>query len=324
MKQKKGRKAPSRIRAAVQTVLQAFQKLRLQNLCIITLAGIINAIGVVMFLAPVNLYDSGISGTSMLLGQITPDYLTLPVFLVVLNVPLFLYGTKRQGLEFTIYSVYAVLIYSLASFIITDVLPVDVSGASPFAGEDVLLCAIFGGLISGIGSGLTIRYGGAIDGIEVMAVIFARGLGMSVGTFVMGYNLVLYIIAGVVTQSFILPLYSILTYCVAIKSVDFIVEGLDKAKSAMIITNQPDGVSARLSDAFGRGITHIDAKGYYAGQEQTIIYFVVNRFQVPKLKSIVKELDPKAFVTITEVSDVMGSSVSFQRTGKPKRKQMKA
>ncbi len=314
---RKIRSVPRKNRLA--PLLTVLRGLHPSSFLMITLAGIVNAIGVVMFLAPVNLYDSGISGTSMLLAQITPAWLTLPVFLVVLNVPLFLYGMRKQGVEFTIYSVYAVLVYSLASFVITDVLPVNVAGSSPFAGEDVLLCALFGGLISGIGSGLTIRYGGAIDGIEVMAVIFARGMGLSVGTFVMGYNLVLYVLAGFVTSSFILPLYSIITYCVAIKSVDFIVEGLDKAKSAMIITAQPHEVSARLSEAFGRGITHIDAKGYYAGQEQTIIYFVVNRFQVPKLKNIVKDVDARAFVTITEVSDVMGSSVSFQRSGKKRR-----
>ena len=114
---------------------------------------------------------------------------------------------------------------------------------------------------------------------------------------------------GIVMNSFILPLYSILTYCAAIKSVDFIVEGFDKAKSAMIITTHEDEISEALSEAFGRGITHIDAKGYYAGREQTIIYFVVNRFQIAKLKDIVSEIDGQAFVTISEVSDVMGSSL---------------
>ena len=130
------------------------------------------------------------------------------------------------------------LIYSLSSFVITDILPVDVSTSSPFAGEDLILCAVFGGLISGVGSGLTIRYGGAIDGIEVMAVIFSKKLNMTVGTFVMIYNVFLYIIIGIVFRSWELPLYSIITYAVAIKSIDFIVEGLDKAKSVMIITEK--------------------------------------------------------------------------------------
>ena len=272
-------------------------------------AGIINAVGVTMFLAPVYLYDSGISGTSMLLWQITPEAYTLSLFLLVLNVPLFLFGLKKQGAVFTVYSLWAVFAYSAASYVITDILPVDVSTASPFAGQDLLLCALFGGLISGIGSGMTIRFGGAIDGIEVMAVIFAKRLGLTVGSFVMAYNVLLYIVIGCVFQNWILPLYSIVTYCAAIKAVDFIVEGLDKAKSAMIVTSKADAISEALSETFGRGITHIGAKGYYSGTDQTIIYFVVNRFQIGRMKALVTEIDPAAFITISEVSDVLGRSV---------------
>ena len=108
------------------------------NFIILTIAGIINAFGVTLFLFPVKLYDSGISG----------------------------FGMKKQGFAFTAYSVFTVAVYSLMSFLIMDVLPIDVSFVSPLAGSDLLLCAIFGGVISGVGSGLTIRFGGAIDGIK--------------------------------------------------------------------------------------------------------------------------------------------------------------
>ncbi len=137
-------------------------KLKIQNFLLLIIAGLINAFGVTIFLYPVKLYDSGISGTSMLLAQLTPDYLPLSVFLLLLNIPLFVLGYKRLGLQFTIYSVFAVAIYSLGAWLITDILPIDVSMASPLAGEDLLLCAIFGGLISGMGSGLTIRFGGGV------------------------------------------------------------------------------------------------------------------------------------------------------------------
>lgn len=286
-----------------------FRGIRPLPFLLLLAAGVINAVGVTMFLAPVHLYDSGISGTSMLLWQVTPENWTLSLFLLLLNTPLFLFGWKKQGTVFTVYSLWAVFVYSAASFVITDILPVDVSAASPFAGQDLLLCALFGGLISGIGSGMTIRFGGAIDGIEVMAVIFAKRLGLTVGSFVMVYNVLLYIVIGCIFQSWILPLYSIVTYCAAIKAVDFIVEGLDKAKSAMIVTTKADAISNALSDAFGRGITHIGARGYYSGTDQTIIYFVVNRFQIAKMKALVTEVDPDAFITISEVSDVLGRSV---------------
>lgn len=202
------------------TLTDRLRTLRLRTFLLLFLAGIINAVGVTMFLAPVHLYDSGISGTSMLLWQITPEAYTLSLFLLILNVPLFLFGMKKQGMVFTVYSVCTVLIYSAASYAITNILPVDVSAASPFAGEDLLLCALFGGLLSGVGSGMTIRFGGAIDGIEVMAAIFAKGLGLTVGSFVMVYNVLLYIAIGCVFQNWVLPLYSIVTYCAAIKAVD--------------------------------------------------------------------------------------------------------
>lgn len=276
---------------------------------VLLIAGIINAIGVNLFLSPLNLYDSGFSGTSMLLTRLTPEDWTLAFFLVILNTPFFVYGFKKQGLAFTMRSLFAVAIYSGASFVITYFLPDATTSYSIFAGNDILLGAIFGGVISGIGSGLTIRFGGAIDGVEVMAVIFARRLGLTVGNFVMIYNVILYMTVGVVMNSFILPLYSVIAYCAAIKAIDFIVEGFDKAKSAMIITTKEDQISEQLSETFGRGITHIAAKGYYHDKEQTIVYFVVNRFQIAKMKAVVSEADPEAFVTISEVSDIMGSTL---------------
>lgn len=284
------------------------KNLKLNRFIMLTVAGIINAFGITIFLSPVKLYDSGISGTSMLLAQITPEAFSLSIFLLLLNIPLFLYGLKKQGPEFTVYAIYTVAVYSVVAWLITDVLPVDVSIASPLAGTDLLLCAVFGGLISGVGSGLAIRFGGAMDGIEVMAVIFAKKLGITVGTFVMMYNVVLYIVCGFVIHSWILPLYSIVTYAAALKTVDFIVEGISRSKSAMIVTAHPKHVFEALSKEFECGMTMLDAKGGYSNSEVTMIYFVVNRFQITKMKDIVHGIDPKAYITISDVADVFKSN----------------
>lgn len=289
-------------------MIKKIKKIRIANLLMLTIAGIVNAIGVTCFLAPVKLYDSGISGTSMLLDQVTPEFLTLSVCLLVLNIPLFLFGLKKQGRLFTVYAIYTVAIYSLFAWLITDVIPVDVNFASPFAGTDLLLCALFGGVISGIGSGLAIRYGGAMDGIEVMAVIFAKRLGITVGTFVMVYNVLLYIICGIVLQSWILPLYSIVTYAAALKTIDFIVEGVDRAKCAIIITESPEEICKALSETFGSGMTHLEAKGGYSNREKAMIYFVVNRYQVIRMRDIVHEIDRSAYITISEVADVFSNN----------------
>ncbi|WP_226392066.1 YitT family protein [Ructibacterium gallinarum] len=280
------------------------KKLKLKNIVMLTLAGMINAFGVTIFLTPVKLYDSGISGTSMLLAQITPETFQLSFFLIVLNIPLFLYGLKRQGISFTLYAIYTVIIYSLGAWLITDVLPVDVSFVSPLAGSDLLLCALFGGLISGLGSGLAIRFHGAMDGIEVMAVVFAKKLGISVGTFIMGYNIVLYIVCGMVIQSWILPLYSIVTYMAALKMVDAIVEGFDRAKSVYIITTCHDEICAKLSQTFEQGITVMDAQGFFSGTERKMVWIVLNRFQISNMKELVHSIDPQAYIAIYEVADV--------------------
>ena len=284
------------------------KKIKLRNLLMLTVAGIVNALGVTVFLSPVNLYDSGVSGTSMLLAKITPEVFTLSIFLLLLNVPLFLFGLKKQGWLFTVYAIYTVAIYSLCAWLINSVLPIDVSVSSPIAGTDLLLCSIFGGLISGIGSGIAIRYGGAMDGVEVLAVIFAKKIGITVGTFVMAYNVILYVICGIVTQSWILPLYSIITYGVGIKAVDFIVDGIDKAKCAVIITESPQEVSQALSKTFGSGTTKLKAQGGYSNAEKTMIYFIVNRFQVAKMRDLVRQIDSNAYITISEVSDVYSAS----------------
>ncbi len=279
-----------------------FDGVNWKNFLFLTLSGTINAIGVTMFIAPVNLYDSGASGTSIFLSQVTG--LSLSLFLLILNIPLFLFGLKKQGKTFTIYSIYTVIIYSLVSFLITDVLPVDVSFASPLAGQDLLLCAIFGGMISGMGSGITIRYGGSLDGIEILAIIFARKIGVTVGTFVMAYNVLLYVICGVTIGDWILPLYSIVTYMAGMKTVDFIVEGLDRNKAVMIMTEHPEEITQALMEEFECGVTLLNGRGGYSNNEKTVIYFVVNRFQIARLRNLVQALDPRSYMTITEVADV--------------------
>jgi uncharacterized membrane-anchored protein YitT (DUF2179 family) len=275
----------------------------------LVLAGIINSVGVNLFLSPVGLYDGGLSGTAMLLAKLTPDWLSLSVFLLFLNFPFYVFGWKRMGTSFTLRSLFTVHVYSLTSFLLLRIFSADLLTSSPFAGQDLFLCAVFGGAISGIGSGLTIRFGGAIDGIEVMAVIFAKRLGLTVGTFVMIYNAVLYVVAGCIFRDWRYSLYSIVTYLVGIKTVDFIVEGLDKAKSALIVTSNSKEITEVLSQSFGVGSTVIEASGGFSGQPKTIVYFVVNRFQIPRMNRMVQKIDPDAFITVSEVSDVLRSSL---------------
>lgn len=290
-------------------ILTVLHSLSLMNILFLTVAGIVNAFGVVMFLAPVKLFDSGISGTSMLISQQTPAWCSLSLILILLNIPIFLFGLKNEGAAFSIYSIYAVLVYSVTAWIITDILPVDVTIASPLAEQDLFLCAIFGGIISGCGSGLTVRFGGAIDGIDILGVMFAKRLGLSLGSFVMIYNVFLYIICGIVLESWVLALYSIVTYAAASKTIDFFVEGFDRAKAAFIITTKQEEVCKALSVTFQNGMTIINAKGYYSNSDKTLIYFVLNRFQVGRMKNLVQKIDSGAYIAINEIADIFPANL---------------
>ena len=293
------------LRNFLNVFVKGIFELRFLSFIFLTAAGIINAFGVAIFLFPVKLYDSGISGLSMLLDQVTASHITLSFFLIVLNLPIFLLGIKRQGIPFTVYSLYTIGIYSLMAYLIMNVLPIDVSFVSPLAGSDLLLCAIFGGVISGIGSGLNIRYGGAIDGIDVLSVLFAKKIGISIGSFVMVFNTLLYIICGLVIRSWILPLYSIVTYFVGSKTVDFIVEGFDRSKCAMIVTTKANEIADVLAESFQSSGTIVNAIGGYSKKSTQILYFVVNHFQINKLKTVVHSIDKNAFISLLDVSDII-------------------
>lgn len=302
---------------------------RLFNFCMLIAAGIINAVGVTLLLAPLMLYDSGVSGMAMFL-----DVLIAPMplwsWLIIINVPIFIFGTKKQGAAFTVYSLFGIIVYSLASMVFQNILPayIDgfiIDGVSPIAGDSLILCSVFGGMLSGIGSGMTIRYGGTLDGMETLAVLFSKKLGLTVGNFVMIFNIFLYLTVGVfyratgAEQYFEIALFSIIAYYVNGKTVDFITEGLDQAKGALIITTRYDAVAPALSEEFGRGLTVINAKGYYSQSEKQVIYCVVNRFQLARLRSVVMRCDKQAFVTVMNITDVFGTSVKNSRAYDKKR-----
>lgn len=298
---------------------EELKKIQPLHFLFLTVAGIINAVGITLFLVPVGMYDGGFSGTSFFLSQLVQN-VPISVFLVVLNFPFFILGFKRLGLPFIVYSLYTVGIYSLFTWLFQFQFGLDFTGGSPIVKDELLLCAVFGGIISGVGSGMTIRFGGAIDGVEVLGVLFAKKLNISIGTFVMVFNVILYIAAGTVANSWLLPLYSIIAYACGLKAVDFVIDGFDKAKSAFVITESSEEVAEALSDAFGRGVTVLDAEGYYSKANKTIIYCVINRFEVSKLKEIIASIDPHAFVAINDVTDSMSKNLRFGKFSNRERK----
>lgn len=309
----------------------AHVKFKVKNFIMLFIAGLVNAVGVTLLLLPSNFYDSGISGVAMLIIQLLPDaarrYIQLWLPLILLNAPIFLFAMKRQGTEFTLYSLFVIMIYSLCSLLFQNIIPQFVpdffKNGSPIGGGEKIICAIFGGLLSGIGSGMAIRFGGTMDGMESLAVMFAKRLNLSVGNFVLIFNIFLYLAVGVLAVFNVIPnssasdftpaLYSVVAYFVASKAVDFISDGLDQAKGAFIITSRQDVVCRALSREFGRGLTVMDGRGYYSKTDKQVIYCVINRFQVAKLREVVSRNDPLAFVTLMDITDVIGTSIKYSR-----------
>ncbi len=278
-------------------------KFSIKNFIILTIAGIISAAGVAIFLAPVDLYDTGVTGVSIFITQLFPKGLPLAAYLIILNIPIFFVGYKSQGKVFTIYAVYGVMVYSLFEFLIEHLL--GEHSFSIIGGTDLLICGIFGGILCGFASGLSVRCGGVMDGIEVLAVMASKKFGLSVGTFVMTFNIIVYVIAGFTRGSWLHPLYSIIAYVIAVRIMDFVIEGIDRAKSALIVTLNAEEVCAALSDEFKCGITVMEGTGYYSNKDVKVVYIILNRFQIGRMRSIVHEKDPKAYISIAEVADVI-------------------
>lgn len=264
----------------------------------ITVGSVLMGVALELFLVPFDIIDGGIAGVSIMLSALTP--LPLSVYLFILNVPFLVLGYKQLGKTFAISTLYGITIMSITTALLHHV------DAFP---DDKLLAVLFGGMILGAGVGLVIRYGGALDGIEIVSILISKKLRMAVGQIIMLFNVVIFLIAGFVFE-WSSAMYSMVTYYIAIKVIDIVVEGLEESKSVTIISKEYDEISQAIMDRLGRGTTLLQAKGGYTGDDTQVIYCVVSRLELAKLKSIVHSIDERAFIAVEHVSDVMGGNFS--------------
>lgn len=251
-------------------------------------------IGLEIFLVPNQIIDGGVVGLAIIGAHLTP--LPLPALLVLLNLPFLWLGYRQIGRTFAITTLWAVLLMAgwVALFHPVAVLT-----------DDLLLAAVFGGVILGLGVGIVIRYGGSLDGTEIVAIMAAPRLPFSVGEIVMFFNIFILGSAGLVF-GWDRAMYSLIAYFIAFRAIDLAIQGLDESKSAMIVTTRPDPLAAAIMSRLGRGITFLAGKGGWTGEEKGVLFCVVTRLEVAKLKSIVREIDPGAFMTIEDVHEVLG------------------
>jgi uncharacterized membrane-anchored protein YitT (DUF2179 family) len=260
------------------------------------LGSIVAATGLEIFLIPNHIIDGGIVGISIIASILTK--IPLGLFTFLLNIPFLFIGYKQIGKTFVVTSLFSITSFSFFTFILRPV---------PGLTNDVLLAAVFGGIILGAGVGLILRYGGSLDGTEIIALILCRGSMFSIGQIVMIFNVFIFSSAALVL-GWDRALYSMLAYFVAHKAVDIIMDGFDEAKAVFIVTDNGDEIADAINARLGRGVTFMEGWGGYTKEKKTVIYSVVSRLEISKLRSIINDKDKNAFVTINDVSDVMGGT----------------
>ncbi len=270
-----------------------FKKILLTALFLF-LGSILAAVGLEIFLVPNNIVDGGIIGVSIILSYLTN--IPLSAFIVVLNLPFLIFGYKHIGKTFVLCSLFAIV--SLAFW---------VSIFHPIAGltDDTLLASVFGGIILGLGVGIIIRFSGSLDGTEMVAIVLSKKSSFSVGQIVMFFNVFILSSAGLVF-GWDRAMYSLIAYFIAFKVIDITVEGINEEKAAVIISDNHEEITDAIILRLGRGVTLIEGRGGFSKREKTIIYSVTTRLEIAKLKSIVYEKDPKAFLVMSDVFDIMG------------------
>ena len=261
---------------------------------VLIIGSLIYSAGLEIFLVPNNIIDGGVVGISIMASYLTG--IPFGVYMVVLNLPFLYLGYKQIGKTFAISTIISIIALSIFSEFLEPV---------PKITEDYFLAAIFGGIIAGAGVGLVIRQGGSLDGTEITAIILDRKTSFSVGEVVMFFNLFILGAAGFVF-GWDKAMYSLVAYFIISKMIDVVLKGLDESYAVMIVSDEYEEIADALMHRLGRGVTYLHGQGAYTGDDKQVLYCVVTRLEVVKLKEIALEKDETAFVTINPVHDIVG------------------
>ncbi|EKU48148.1 YitT family protein [Staphylococcus massiliensis] len=260
----------------------------------LTIGAVLMAVGLELFLVPNKLLDGGIVGISIILSHLTG--VKLGIFIFVLNLPFFFLGYKQIGKTFALSTLYAITVLSVSTALLHPV--------PPFIQEKFLV-TIFGGAILGIGVGLVIRYGGSLDGTEILSILINKKVPFSVGEIVMIINFFIFTVAGFIF-TWESAMFSVIAYFIAFKMIDTILLGIDESKAVWVISDEYKEIGEAINARLGRGVTYLHGEGAYSGEDRRVVFCVITRLEEAKLKDIVMELDEKAFLSIGNVSEVYG------------------
>ncbi len=266
----------------------------LLRIVFITIGAALVSVALEIFLVPNNIIDGGVVGISIIIAHLTG--LPLGLFLFLLNIPFLIVGYKQIGKTFALSTLYGVTVMSIGTQLLH---PVQALTSSNF------LAPVIGGVILGIGVGLVIRFGGSLDGTEIIAILFNKKLPFSVGEVVMFFNLFILGSAGFVF-SWDSAMYSLIAYYIAYKVIDMTLEGFDESKAVWIISEDAKEVGEAIMSRLGRGVTYLHGEGGFTGGTKRVIFCVITRLEEAKMKSIVQEHDPSAFLAVGNIHDVKG------------------
>lgn len=260
----------------------------------IIIGAIIVSVALELFLVPNKITDGGITGISVMSSYLSE--LPLGIFLFLFNLPFLIIGYKQIGKTFAISTLVGISVMSAGTYLLH---PVD-----PFV-TDTLLAFVFGGILLGLGTGVVIRFGGSLDGTEIVAILFSRRSAFSVGEIIMFINFFILLSAGFVF-GWERALFSLLAYYIAYKTIDIVVDGLNESKSVWIISEQIDEIGAAIVNRLGRSVTYLSGEGGFSGDPKKVIFCVVTRLEEAKLKEIVNHFDQHAFLAVGNIHDVKG------------------
>lgn len=253
------------------------------------------ALAIRVFLVPNQLIDGGVVGIALILGRLFgPEWISL--FVVLLNIPFVYIAYRHIRKTFVLQMVVALVLFSFFLAI--------TESFTPFLG-DPLEIIILGGAILGAGVGFIIRYGGCLDGSEILGIIVNRRYGFTVGQVVLFINIFVFGAYGWIFLDWHIALQSLFTYVVAYKAMDLVIVGLDELKSMLIHTNMPEQLAKTITMKFGVGLTILQGKGGYTGAERQILMVIIERLDLADLKELVLREDPNAFMAIQNLHEVV-------------------
>ena len=262
----------------------------------ITVGAVLAAFALEEFLIPSTILDGGINGVSIILDKLTP--INMSVFIIVLNLPFLLVGLKQLGAMFFVRGIYGMVLFSIMLEVFRDLTNVT---------ETELLAVVFGGMMLGAGVGLVLRYGGCLDGTEIVALLLSKKTSFSIGQIILGANIIIYAVAGILF-GWDRAMYSLLEYFITFKVIDIVEQGMEQAKAIMVITDNGGYIADEIYKRLGRTCTKIEGSGLVSGKKD-VLYCVITRMEISEIKHIVHSSDSSAFVTVTDISEIIGHHI---------------